>query len=64
MAAEVQDYDMLKLLLSRGADPNLVETRQYFSTPLTLAAQKVNEPMMRLLIEHRADVNQGDCSGE
>jgi ankyrin repeat protein len=52
--------DAVKLLLERGADPN-VRCEGDSAYPLHFAAEKKNFPIIRLLIDHGADpVGEGD----
>lgn len=46
------------LLLAAGTDPN--EGAQCFGTPLPSAASQGNLPLVRLLIDHGARINEGD----
>lgn len=50
----VNDAEMVKLLLAKGADVNAVTNND---TPLTIAAKHGNMEMMRMLLEQNADVN-------
>lgn len=50
------DQEVLKLLLDKGADVN--ETNQYGTTPLYWAVVYQQTQAVKLLIEHRAPVNQ------
>src|SRR4051812_30989317 len=57
---------MLKLaarLLQRGADPNVQVSNQHTDPILFLAVFSENADMIRLLIQHHANVNQPDRSG-
>jgi ankyrin repeat protein len=50
----------VKFLLERGADPN-IRCEGDYAFPLHFAAEKQHFPIIRLLIEHRADPNgEGD----
>jgi ankyrin repeat protein len=57
-AAGAQREDSVKLLLERGANPNIrCESDNAF--PLHFAAEKQNFPIIRLLVEHGADCGGG-----
>lgn len=55
-----QHYDIAKLLLAYAADPNARDTQG--RTPLFYAAQLRNGPIVKLLLQWRADVNVYDFS--
>jgi uncharacterized protein len=58
LAAQVGWYDGAETLLRRGANPNLGNSRG--ETPLIYAVQRRDTPMIRLLMQNRADPNQAD----
>ena len=51
-------YGFVRLLLNRGADPNLADC--YDQTPLFIAVATFDLPLTKLLVEHGADVNHQD----
>jgi ankyrin repeat protein len=52
--------DAVRLLLERGADPNIRDEGDW-AFPIHFAAEKGNLPLVRLLVEHGADTNgEGD----
>lgn len=53
-AIEADNPDMLRLLLSRGANPN---APYMGATPLVIACQRGNKSMIRLLLDNGADMN-------
>jgi hypothetical protein len=53
-AVEASNTDMLKLLLSRGADPN---STYMGATPLVDACQRKDLAMIRILLDSGADIN-------
>jgi ankyrin repeat protein len=55
-----QQADVVKKLLEQGADPN---KRHAGASPLSQAAFQGNIPVMKELIQHRADVNYNDYVG-
>jgi ankyrin repeat protein len=55
LAARIGDQKMVKLLLTKKADPNLADDRGY--TPLYEAILKDNRDMVKFLIENKADPN-------
>lgn len=58
-AAETNE-DAVRLLLERGADPNIRDEGDW-AFPIHFAAEKGNLPLVKLLVEHGADTNgQGD----
>lgn len=66
-AIENDDYEMAKEAVNKGAFLNIRETAFYLPTiidtnytPLVAACKKGNEAMVRMLIEHGADINQPD----
>jgi ankyrin repeat protein len=54
---EGRHYDVLELLLARGADAKV----QGKTTPLIVAIKSYNKRMAKKLIKHGADVNMEDC---
>ena len=59
-----KDYkETLTILLEYGADPNLAHTTTG-TTPLMKAALKLNIDMVKMLLEHGADVTQVDRGGK
>lgn len=62
-AARNNHYDICRLLLQYGADPNLV-TNSCRSAALHRAAYMGHVDVVRLLIEHRANVLLVDCDGK
>jgi len=61
LAAENEGQEVLRLLLMRGADPNLRDNSG--TTPLHIAAQKANLAMSELLLIQGADPNCKDVRG-
>lgn len=57
-------YDMMKLLLSYGADPNLSDVDDRGSTPLSLAAELGMSELVCLLIDKGANVHQRGVLGK
>jgi ankyrin repeat protein len=53
---------MTRLLLNKGADPNVREN-EIGSTPLHLAAWNGRKTIVELLVSHGADVNAKDYKG-
>ncbi|GKT45196.1 ankyrin-3 [Colletotrichum spaethianum] len=60
-AARANFLDGARLLLSRGANPNLRNSRSF--TPLTLAVEQGHLEMAGLLVEHGADIHVCDADG-
>ena len=60
-AAALCDRDTMRLLLSRGADPNARQQLDY--TPLHGAASRGDIEMAKLLLEHGADRNAKGTDG-
>ena len=56
-AANVNDTEVAKLLLARGANPLKTSTAEGVSTPLTGAARNGNAELVRLLLARKAEVN-------
>jgi ankyrin repeat protein len=52
LASSFGFLDMVELLLSSGADPNIADNR---GMTALMAAAQVSQPMMELLLEHEAD---------
>ncbi|TWH43701.1 protein kinase domain-containing protein [Dulcicalothrix desertica] len=67
MAAIInQEYhreEIIKTLIDKGADVNLISTERETRTPLHLAIQENNENIVKLLIKSGANVNAKDSSG-
>jgi ankyrin repeat protein len=61
-AAAVQDHDMLRTLLERGADPNARQQSDY--TPLHTAAARGDVEMAKLLLAHGADRSARGSDGK
>jgi ankyrin repeat protein len=57
-------YDMMKLLLSYGADPNLSDLDDPESTPLSVAAELGMSELVCLLIDKGANVHQRGVLGK
>ena len=57
-------FEVLKLLLGHGADPNLAHASTGERTPLMIAAVYLRVDMVRLLLEHGADVTQVNSEGK
>jgi ankyrin repeat protein len=58
-AVETGSVGLVKILLERGADPNISGSRDL--RPLTLAVKSKKIEIVRLLIEKGADINYTDC---
>jgi ankyrin repeat protein len=58
LAAQLGWLDGAETLIDRGANVNLGNSRG--ETPLIFAVQRRDMPMVRLLLQHRADPNQTD----
>lgn len=59
-AAEGRQRDVVRYLLSRGADPNVCNRRQY--TPLHLAALMGDVEIVRALLKAGAEVDKACCN--
>lgn len=58
------EINIVELLIKKGADVNIKDKNEYYSTPL-LNAVHVNRPkLVQLLIKYNADVNLKDSSGK
>ena len=62
LACKREKYDIAKLLLSYGADPNMQDDDDY--TPLIEACKNYNVDMIKLLLEYDADPNIKNNSGK
>lgn len=61
LATSLSHYpDFISMLMEAGCDPNC--TDRFGRTPLTLMANSRNTNMVKLLIQHGADVNKKDFS--
>lgn len=61
-----QEYhreEIIKTLIDKGADVNLISTERERRTPLHLAINENNENIVKLLIKSGANVNAKDSSG-
>ena len=56
------DYGIIRLLLEKGANPNLADKKG--NTPLMLAAYKGNMTVVKMLLEFGADPNLKDNNGQ
>ena len=54
--------DVARLLIERGADPNIVPT--WGLTPLMVSASQGNLAMIELLLQHGADPNRRSSHGQ
>lgn len=54
-AAEFGHWDIVRILLEHGADPNAQEAPPFRSFPLLMAAEANNLEMVELLLKHGAD---------
>ena len=61
MAIRRGNYQVVKLLLDNGADPNISDN--FGSTPLISATHKNNYDMVKLLLDKEADVNLKTVGG-
>ena len=61
LATSLSHYpDFIEMLVEAGCDPNCMD--RYGRTPLTIMANGQNTDMVKLLIQHGADVNKKDFS--
>lgn len=63
LAAQNNQTKIVRLLLDRGADPNLQDHKSGWF-PLMWAAYNGNNGILKLLMEHGADVNKRNSYGE
>ena len=61
-AASVQNHELVRVLLERGANPNARQQNDY--TPLHTAAGRGDVEMAKLLIAHGADLNARTADGK
>jgi len=61
-ALEKEHWDVVKLLLEKGADPNKVN--KYGQTPFYLACEQGQMEIAKLLLENGADVDKTDKAGQ
>ena len=61
-AAAVQNHEILRALLERGANPNAKQQHDF--TPLHTAAGRGDVEMAKLLIRHGADLNARTADGK
>jgi len=63
IAVRENNLEIAKLLLKKGADPNLADFGEYEEPPLAIACLNGNEDMAFLLIQHKADIEYCDEFG-
>ena len=56
------DSENAKRLLALGADVNMNATSRLKPTPLAMAATRNDEELVRMLLDHGADVNSGQST--
>ncbi|MDM1292885.1 ankyrin repeat domain-containing protein [Sphingobacterium sp. N143] len=64
LATYFNKADIVRLLLSKKVDPNVVTKNEQFTYPLHIAASNNNEEIGKLLIEADADVNAVQATGD
>lgn len=62
-AIAMQQFEIVELLLSKGANPNFLQKPSNF-TPLHIAASRDNEKIISLLLEKGADKTQKSTDGK
>ena len=55
--------ETVKILLDKGAEPNIVDSNEHFS-PLMHAAAEGNLEVVKILLEHHADLTLTDVDGD
>lgn len=63
VASNFNRVEVVKILLSRGADANAKSNRKLFKSPLHLAVLKNNAKLIDALIRSKCDVNVKDSMG-
>lgn len=58
-----EHWDVAELLLQNGANPNSYKSRNMYTTPLMVVAEKGNAKILKLLIEKGADITKTDSYG-
>jgi len=64
LACERGETEIVKLLLSHGANPNIATVGPYALYPLQAACNGLHYDTVKLLLDYHADVNVRDESGE
>lgn len=61
-ASEMDNYEIVKLLLENGADPNIIDDRKV--SPLEIASQKNHIEIVKILLQYKANVNNKNIHGQ